>query len=145
MIWYRNNDLDEGKVQLYRFTRHVWGINSSPFIALFAIEKLIAENPTNAGTMTLAAIENNRYMDDLLLASDSLDDLKKISRESTSLFEGRDFKLRKWVTNGSIKTVFSGIPKCDVGSNIPEKDLSAEPMPNSKTLSLVWDAENDRL
>ena len=77
LIWYRNNDLDEGKVQLYRFTRPVWGINSSPFIALFAIKKLIAENPANSDTMTLTAIGNNRYMDDLLLASDSLDDLKK--------------------------------------------------------------------
>ena len=77
LIWYRNNDLDKGKVQLYRFTRHVWRIKYSPFIALFAIEKLITENPTNAGTMTLTATENYRDMDDLLLASDSLDDLKK--------------------------------------------------------------------
>ena len=52
LMWCRNNDLDEGKVQLYRFTRHVWGMNSSPFIVLFAIEKLIAENPSNTDTMT---------------------------------------------------------------------------------------------
>ena len=120
LIWYRNYDFDEGKVQLYRFTRHVWGINSSPLIALFAIEKLIAENPTNADSMTLTAIENNRYMDDLLLASDSLGDLKK-----NFLFESRGYKLPKWVANGSSKTVLSGIPKCDLGSNIREIDLSA--------------------
>ena len=53
LVWYRNNDLDEGKLQLYRFTRHVWEINFSPFVALFAIEKLIANDPTNASTMTL--------------------------------------------------------------------------------------------
>ena len=34
LIWYRNNDLDKGKARLYRFTRHVWGINSGHFIAL---------------------------------------------------------------------------------------------------------------
>ena len=84
-------------------------------------------------------------MDNLLLASDSLDDLKKISRESTSLFESRGFKLRKWVANGSSKTVLSGILKCDLRLNIREADLSAEPMPDSKTLGLVWDVENDRL
>ena len=38
LVWYRNNDLDEGKLQLHRFTRHVWEINFSHFIALFAIE-----------------------------------------------------------------------------------------------------------
>ena len=35
LIWYRNNDLDKRKVQLYRFARHVWGINSSPLILRF--------------------------------------------------------------------------------------------------------------
>ena len=82
-------------------------------------------------------------MDDLLLASNSFDDLKRISPESTSLFESRD--LRKWVANGSSKTILSGIPKCELSSNIREIDLSAETMPNLKTLGLVWDDENDRL
>ena len=72
--------------------------------------------------MTLTVIENNRYMNDLLLASDSLDDLKKISCESSSLFESRGFKLRKRVANGSSKTVLSGIPKCNLGLNIREID-----------------------
>ena len=38
MVWNRNHNLDEGKVQphVYWFTRHVWEINSSRFIALFA-------------------------------------------------------------------------------------------------------------
>ena len=91
---------------------------------------MIAENPTNAGTVTLTAIENNRYMDKLLLVSDSIDDLKRISSESASLFESRGFKLRKWIADGSSKTVLSGIPKCDLGSNIREIDLSVEPMPD---------------
>ena len=49
------------------------------------------------------------------------------------------------IANGSCKIVLSGIPKCDLGSNIREIDLSAEHMPDSKTLCLVWDVENDRL
>ena len=145
LVWFRSNDADEGKVQLYRFTRHVWGINSSPFIALFAIKELIAENPTNAGTVTLTATENNRYMDKLLLVSDSIDEFKRISSESASLFDSRGFKLRKWVADGSSKTVLSGIPKCDLGSDIREIDLRVEPMPDSKTLGLVWDVKNDQL
>ena len=86
LLWYRKNDFDEGKVQLYRFTRHVWGINSSPYIALFAIEKLIAENPTNAGSMILTAIENNRCVVDLLLASTRSMTLKKfLAKQSRCL------------------------------------------------------------
>ena len=48
LVWYSNNDIDEGVTQVFRFTRHVWGINSSPFVALYAIEYLVSENPTDA-------------------------------------------------------------------------------------------------
>ena len=55
-----------------------------------------------------------------------------------SLLESRGFKLRKWVANTSSKAVLSGIPKCDLGSNIRDIDLSAESTPDSKALGLVW-------
>jgi len=61
------NDVNEGEVQVYHFTRHVWGINLSLHIALFAIEYLINENPTNDSQLTLSAIDSRRYMDDLLI------------------------------------------------------------------------------
>ena len=37
-----------GDVQVYRFTRLIWGINSSPFVALFCIKRLVEKNPINA-------------------------------------------------------------------------------------------------
>ena len=71
-MWFKDNDLDNTDTQIYRFTRHVWGVNSSPFIALLAMKRLAEENPTNACQLTLNAVTNNRYMDDLLLAACSL-------------------------------------------------------------------------
>ena len=106
LVWFRNSDIDGGYIQLFQFTRHVWGINSSPYIALFAIQRLISENPSDVGELTSTAIENNRYVDDLLLSSDSLVDLLTVSRESIALFKSRRFKLRKWVANSISKSVF---------------------------------------
>ena len=94
IIWFKNNDLDGGEPQVFRFSRHVWGMNSSPYVALLAIKHLITENPTNASDRTLNAIDKNRYMDDILFTSDSLLDLETMSRESTELFKSRGFKLR---------------------------------------------------
>ena len=37
LIWFKDNNLDCGELQLFRFTRHVWEVNSSPYIAHFAI------------------------------------------------------------------------------------------------------------
>ena len=34
LVWFKDNDLDNTDTQIYRFTHHVWGVNSSPFIAL---------------------------------------------------------------------------------------------------------------
>ena len=145
LVWFKNNDIDEGEIHILKFTRHVWGVNSSPYIALFAIEKLVAENPTNASNLTLSVVETNRFMDDLLLSSESLEDLETISWKSVSLFQSRGFKLRTWVCNSDSKSVLTGISNSDLGSNIQEIDLGSQPMPDSEELVLVWYLENDKL
>ena len=120
-------------------------VNSSPYIALLAIKRLVSENVTNASPSILSAILQCRYMDDLLLSSDSLVELKTISRESRLLFESRGFTLRKWVSNNAAKSVFSDVPPSDRTSNLKEIDLASQPMPDSKALGLKWKVEEDTL
>ena len=84
-------------------------------------------------------------MDDLLLSSDSLHDLEKVSQESMSLFASHGFKLRKWVANNLSKSVLSFVPSCDLITNLKEIDLCSQPFPDSKALGLVWAVESDRL
>ena len=145
LIWYTDNDLNRGEIQRYRFTRHVWGMKSSAYIALLAIERLILENSFAASQLTLSIVENNRYLDDILMTSDSITDLEMITRESMSLFESRGFKLRKWVANGLSKSILSNIPQSELGPSIREIDLGSHPMPDCKALGVVWDVEKDRL
>ena len=95
IIWFSNGDLEAGTPQVFRFSRHVWGINSSPYAALLAIKTLISENPTSTSDVTLNVVDKNRYMDDVLYSNDSLSELEKVARESTALFSSRRFKLRK--------------------------------------------------
>ena len=145
IVWYENNDLDHGNPQVFRFTRHVWGITSSPYVALLALNRLVEENPTNASKLTLNAIENNRYMDDIFLASDSLSDLGIVAKESIDLIESRGFKLRKWVSNCHAKSILLKVPRCDLASSVSEIDLGSQPLPDSKALGLVWNTEKDIL
>ena len=102
IIWFKDNNLNGGDLQVYRFDRHVWGINSSPYIALLSIQHLLSENPTNACEKTLTVLEKSRYMEDVLFSSDSLSELVTMSRESIELFKSRGFILRKWVANASV-------------------------------------------
>ena len=73
ILWYKDDDISKGELQPYKFTRHVWGIVSSPYIACAAIRKTAEENPTNASSYTTDTIRNCMYMDDLLFSTDTLD------------------------------------------------------------------------
>ena len=145
IVWFENNDLDRGVTQIFRFTRHVWGINSSPYVALLALKQLVAENPTNASQVTLSAVETNRYMDDLLLASNDLANLEAFASEGCKLFASRGFHLRKWVANSHAKSVLYNIPQCDLAASVSEIDLGSQPLPDSTALGLVWDTQQDKL
>ena len=37
LIWFYDSEMLSDNVQVYRFTRYVWGINSSPFVPLLAV------------------------------------------------------------------------------------------------------------
>ena len=145
IVWFTDNDIDSGEVQTYSFTRHVWGINSSPYVILNAIKTIVSENPTAASRMTLNTIEENRYMDDMLLACDSLSDLETIVREARELFASRGFSLRKWIANSEASSILANIPNSDLAKNIAEIDLGSQSLPESKALGLIWDPESDRL
>ena len=95
LIWYEDNDVDRGVIKIFHFTRHVLEINSSSYIGLLAVDRLVNKSPTNACQSILLAVERNRYMNDFLLSSDSLDDLEKVFQESMLLFASLGFKLRK--------------------------------------------------
>ena len=138
IVWFESNDLKGGKPQIFRFTRHVWGIHSSPYVTLLALKKLIVENPANATHFTLRAVEHNR---DRLLSSDSLIELKQITSESMELSESRGFSLHKWAANSFTKQILLQIPRSDLATCVREIDLGSDPLPNYSALGLTWDAE----
>ena len=145
IIWFSNGDLEAGTPQVFRFSRHVWEINSSPYAALLAIKTLISEDPTSASDVTLSVVDKNRYMDDVLYSNNSLSELEKVARESTALFNSRGFKPRKWISNSCAKAILTEIPQCDLAPSISEVTIGAEPMPDSKSLGVIWNVENDKL
>ena len=99
ILWFDKNDVRERNVVTYWFTRHPWGVKSSPFIASFAIQKTLNNNTTGAFNLTLDTISKKIYMDDLIFSVDSLDEAKIIANEAIDLFDSRGFKLVKWSAN----------------------------------------------
>ena len=81
---------------------------------------------------------NNRYMDDILLACTSFNELQAIASEAVDLFRSRGFKLRKWVAK-----ILWDIPKSDLAPSLGEVDIGCDPLPDSGTLGLTWDPQQD--
>ena len=95
--------------------------------------------------MTLNAVTQNRYMDDLLFAGDMLLAAETFAREGIELFQSRGFKQRKRVSNGPAKPVLLQIPQCDHAPSVRRVDIGLQPLPDSSALGLTWDPESDTL
>jgi len=147
ILWFKNDDVENGEVQPYHFTRHVWGVISSPFIACYAIQKLGKENPINASAFSIATLTNSMYMDDLLYSTDTLERAQTIAFELIDLFSSRGFQLVKWTANTHVKPVLVQMSEDKLAPSIKSVDLISgdEPLPNLKAVGCIWDAEQDVL
>ena len=105
LIWLKDSDVKTGDIRVHRFTRHILGINSSLFVALFAIKRLFEGNPVNASSLTLKAVELYHYVDAVSLANNSSENLNLIVKKEEKLFNNRGFKLRIWVANCHAKQI----------------------------------------
>ena len=48
------------------------------------------------------------------------------------------------MANCHAKEILSCVPQCDLATDVTEVDLGSDPLPDSKTLGLTWDPENDK-
>ena len=146
-MWYDNDDILNGKLKPYKFTRHVWGVVSSPYIACRSIREIAKENPTNASNPTLHAIQHCMYMDDLLVSTDTLEEAETIATESINLLASRGFQLVKWTANQAAKSVLANVDKNKLASSVRTIDLKKDedPLPQFKAVGCIWNGEQDTL
>ena len=143
ILWYDNDDILNGKLKPYKFTRHVWGVVSSPYIACRSIREIAKENPTNASNPTLHAIQHCMYMDDLLVSTDTLEEAETIAIESINLLASRGFQLVKWTANQAAKSVLANVDKNKLASSVRTIDLKKDedPLPQFKAVGCIWNGE----
>jgi len=140
ILWFENDDVENGQLVPYRFCVHPWGLKSSSFIACLAINKMIEENPSNASELTCSHVSDGMYMDDFIYSVNDLSDAKKIANESIDLFKSRGFNLVKWSANKQALSVLNEIDAKLLSPAIRELDLEFSDnvvLPASKALGCV--------
>ena len=134
-LWRSMNVNDD--VQIYEFKRVVFGLNVSPFLAQFVSQ----ENARKFQHLLPKAAETvlrSTYMDDSLDSVNTESEAIELYEQLTALWGKASMRPRKWLSNSA--EVLSHIP---VEDRAEEVDLNKDQLPATKTLGLVWVANED--
>ena len=115
LLWFENDDVKNGQIEMWHFIVHVWAIVSIPFTTTRAIHQVAKANRTNMPKMTTTAVRQNMYVNDLLKSLDLKRKAYKIYHEMKALFADSGFSLTKWSANSQ-----------DILEELPEPDRAPQ-------------------
>jgi len=90
-LFWREN----GEIQTYQINTLVFGISSSPFLAIRTIQKL-ADDDGFAFPRAAKILKGHLYVDDLLSGAESINEAHAIRQEIIALLVEGGFSIRQW-------------------------------------------------
>nr|XP_042897354.1 uncharacterized protein LOC122269252 [Parasteatoda tepidariorum] len=85
-------------IEIYRFKRVIFGVNSSPFLLAATIKKHI-EKYRKEFPSTVQVLDDCLYVDDLIAGEDSEEAAFEISKRAKQIMGDAGMNLRKWISN----------------------------------------------
>ena len=129
-------------VSVFQYTRHVFGAKDSPTCANFALLKTAVDNETEYPEAALA-VQQNFYMDDLLVSVQSESEAFNLSKQLVTMLKLGGFNLTKFVSN--IHEFANELNSTNNDAVEPVKDISNESSDTSHVLGLKWEYKHDTL
>ena len=119
-IW---REYPEQRIEVYEYTRHVFGAKSSPTCANYALHQ-VAKDEENL----VKAVQQNFYMDDFLKSVRTPQEMIGIYQKVREILSKGGFNLTKWIaSDGEVK---SQIAEADRSTKVV-KTFEAEPQSSS--------------
>ena len=131
-------------VEVYQYTRHVFGARDSPTCANYALQRTAVDNKADFPNAS-AVMYRDIYMDDLLHASTSADAACSLGKDLITVCSKGGFKLTKWLSN--VPEVASKLNiACGNVVPVPSSGLPASFTDHAAhVLGLKWDFNADTL
>ena len=136
--WRDNN---EQLVKVYRFTRALFGLTSSPFLLGGALEAHLetwaAQYPEESDLL-----RRSLYVDDLLTGGSTVEEAQQRKEFAVRVMTDATFKLHKWNSNAT--ELEASQPEPDTEQSYAKQELgtcAAE----SKLLGVSWSKKNDTI
>ncbi|XP_065188299.1 uncharacterized protein LOC135819075 [Sycon ciliatum] len=131
-------DLDTDKEpSVYQYNRVVFGVNASPFLAQFVSQEHARQHAVEY-PMAAETILESTYMDDSMDSVEDEDQAVELYHQLSKLWKLAGMHARKWVSNSS--KLLAVIPAEDRAKQV---DLSSGTLPTTKTLGVLWRADDD--
>ena len=92
-VWNQN-----GKIEEYEYTRHIFGATSSPCIASYALRRSARDNQDKF-PQVLHVIERNVYMDDLYISTANVESAVNVMNSTKECLSLGGFNITKWNSN----------------------------------------------
>ena len=148
LLWFKKPDDLDSQIEIYRFTRVVFGVTCSPYhlnaTLRFHIMKYVEKYPES-----LEAVINSLYVDEFQGGAKNDEKTVELYKALTEIMPAGGFNMRKWASNSAeVRKLF---PKPDAKSSLSETYAEctiANPEACNdeilkKVLGVVWDTESD--
>ena len=155
-LWVDDIHSEDPKIFVYRFTRVVFGVNSSPFI-LNAVLRHHIESYQEIDPGFVTRMKEGFYVDDLVSGCNNLEEAYALYQNATVRLQEGGFRLRKFKTNNN--ELMSKIQEherendTEIGQVVSEQCSFAketlgqlkEAKHKTKVLGVTWDTSKDIL
>ena len=130
----------EQKIEVYEYTRHVFGAKSSPTCANYSLHQVAKVNAKDDENL-VKAVQRNFYMDRILNLVRTLQEAIEIYQQVKEILRNCGFSFKKWIR--SDEKVASQIQEADSSTKI-SKIFETEPK-SSSIVGLNWNVDTDSL
>ena len=146
-LWCPNPSDKDPNIEVYRFCRVVFGVNSSPFL-LNATLKHHLQNFKDSDSLFVSQMQDSLYVDDMVFSTNTLEAARDMYEKARSRMSSGGFKLRKWLSNHpdlehEIVEKEQHISQGEITGDTQTAIANNEDTPLHKILGLEWNVELD--
>ena len=141
--WIRDKDLKI--IEVFRFTRALFGLVQSPFLLSGTLEQHLErceEEQPSLKPLT-EEVRHSLYVEDLISGGNTQEEAQNLKESAMSVFQEPKFKLHKWHLN---------VPELETVGNVSEEQQESNAKEQlgvkageTKILGMVWNKTDDTL
>ena len=137
------SDDDSKKIEVYRFTRALFGLNQSPFLLGGTLEEHL-NSLEKEFPLEVAEIRDSLYVDDLVSGGNAVEEVERLKETAIEIFDRAQFTLHKWHSN--VEELESSDPEnsSETEQSYAKTQLGVKSQ-ETKQLGVPWNKVEDKI